>query len=78
MSKTELTGMSIERQSCEVGDDDIDRTIDTLRSQRTKFTTTEKSAEIGDQVTVYFKGRVDGEIFQGGEANDYAIVLGKG
>jgi trigger factor len=61
-----------------VGDDDIDRTIDTLRSQRTKFTTTEKSAEIGDQVTVDFKGRVDGEIFQGGEANDYAIVLGKG
>ncbi|MDC1072218.1 trigger factor, partial [Gammaproteobacteria bacterium] len=68
----------IERQSCEVGDDDIDRTIDTLRSQRTNFTTTEKSAEIGDQVTVDFKGRVDGEIFQGGEANDYAIVLGKG
>ena len=78
VSKTELTGMSIERQSCEVGDDDIDRTIDTLRSQRTNFTTTEKSAEIGDQVTVDFKGRVDGEIFQGGEANDYAIVLGKG
>ncbi|MDC0978840.1 trigger factor [Gammaproteobacteria bacterium] len=78
VSKTELTGMSIERQSCEVGDDDIDRTIDTLRSQRTKFTTTEKSAEIGDQVTVDFKGRVDGEIFQGGEANDYAIVLGNG
>ena len=78
VSKTELTGMSIERQSCEVGDDDIDRTIDTLRSQRTNFTTTEKSAEIGDQVTVDFKGRVDGEIFQEGEANDYAIVLGKG
>ena len=78
VSKTELTGISIERQSCEVGDDDIDRTIDTLRSQRTNFTTTEKSAEIGDQVTVDFKGRVDGEIFQGGEANDYAIVLGKG
>ena len=78
VSKTELTGISIERQSCEVGDDDIDRTIDTLRSQRTNFTTTEKSAEIGDQVTVDFKGRVDGEIFQGGEASDYAIVLGKG
>ena len=78
VSKTELTGMSIERQNCEVGDDDIDRTIDTLRSQRTNFTTAEKNAEMGDQVTVDFKGRVDGEIFQGGEANDYAIVLGKG
>ena len=70
--------MSIERQNCEVGDDDIDRTIDTLRSQRTNFTAAEKNAEMGDQVTVDFKGRVDGEIFQGGEANDYAIVLGKG
>ena len=78
VSKTELTGMSIERQNCEVGDDDIDRTIDTLRSQRTNFTAAEKNAEMGDQVTVDFKGRVDGEIFQGGEANDYAIVLGKG
>ena len=78
VSKTELTGMSIERQNCEEGDDDIDRTIDTLRSQRTNFTAAEKNAEMGDQVTVDFKGRVDGEIFQGGEANDYAIVLGKG
>lgn len=78
VSKTDLKGIAIERQQCEVQDGDIDRTIDTLRQQRTTFTATDKQAETGDRVTIDFEGRVDGEVFQGGEAKDYAIVLGRG
>jgi len=78
VTKTDLKGVSIERQHCDVKDEDIDRTIDTLRQQRTAYTAAEKTAGTDDRVTIDFEGRVDGEVFQGGEAKDYAVVLGKG
>ena len=49
-----------------------------MRQQRTAYTAAEKTAGTDDQVTIDFEGRVDGEVFQGGEAKDYAVVLGKG
>jgi trigger factor len=36
------------------------------------------SAVEGDQVTIDFKGTVDGAAFEGGEAEDYPLVLGAG
>ena len=76
--KTDIRDLPIERQQCEVADADIDRTIETLREQRTTFETVEKPAENGDRVVIDFEGRVDGEVFEGGEAKDYPVVLGKG
>ncbi len=35
-------------------------------------------AKDGDQVTIDFKGSVDGELFEGGSAEDYPLVLGSG
>ena len=36
------------------------------------------AAKSGDQVTIDFVGRVDGEAFEGGSAEDFALVLGSG
>ena len=33
-------------------------------------------AKDGDQVTIDFLGKVDGEAFEGGTAEDYPLVLG--
>ena len=35
-------------------------------------------AKDGDQITIDFKGSVDGELFEGGTAEDYPLVLGSG
>ena len=35
-------------------------------------------AKDGDQVVIDFKGSVDGELFEGGSAEDYPLVLGSG
>ncbi|MEK9942467.1 MAG: trigger factor [Gammaproteobacteria bacterium] len=78
VTKTDLKGVSVEREQCDIKDEDIDRTIDTLRHQRTAYSAAEKASETDDRVTIDFEGRVDGEVFQGGEAKDYAVVLGKG
>ena len=40
--------------------------------------TTDSRAEDGDQVVIDFAGTVDGKAFEGGSAEDFALVLGSG
>ncbi len=76
--RADIRDMPIERNICEVGDEEIDQTIDTLRKQRTNYTPGDSPAQTDDRVLIDFEGRVDGEVFEGGVAEDYPIVLGKG
>lgn len=74
----DISGKTIERPALEVGDAEMERTIEMLRSQRKVFVAVERASAVGDKVTIDFAGRVDGEVFQGGEARDFAVVLGEG
>lgn len=76
--KTDLSGLSIERQTCEVTDDDVNDTIETIRKQRLIWNPVESDAQEGDRVTIDFKGTLEGEPFEGGQAEDYAVVIGQG
>jgi trigger factor len=78
IQKLDLKGVQIERPACEITDEDIDRTVETMRRQRVTYNPVERPAQDGDQVTVDFKGTVGGEPFAGGEADDYQLVLGQG
>jgi trigger factor len=78
IDKADLDGVSVKRPVCEIADEDIDRTIETLRKQRTVWTDVDRSAKSGDQVVIDFLGKIDGEAFAGGEAKDYALELGSG
>ena len=68
----------MERLSCELTQADVDSTIMTLRKQRATFEPVDRAAQAEDQVRIDFTGRLNGEIFQGGEARDYPFVLGAG
>ncbi|MGH8732725.1 MAG: trigger factor, partial [Burkholderiales bacterium] len=74
----ELGDQSVERPALEVDDAAVDKTIEILRKQRTKFAQVERAARDGDRVTVDFKGTIDGQTFAGGEASDFAFALGEG
>lgn len=78
VSRLDLNGVVIERPVCEVGDEDIDRTLESMRRQRVTYETVDRAAKEGDQVSVDFKGSIEGEPFAGGEAQDYKVVLGEG
>ncbi len=78
IKKLDLKGVEIERPVCEITDEDIDRTVETMRSQKVTYEPVERGAREGDRVTVDFKGTIDGEPFAGGEAEDYQLVLGQG
>lgn len=73
----DLSGVRIERPVTEVGPDDVRNTIEMLRRQRTRYEPAARAAMAGDRVTVDFSGKIDGVAFPGGQASDFAIVLGE-
>ncbi|KPU94273.1 trigger factor [Variovorax paradoxus] len=76
----DLSGAEVEKLSAEVGDDAIDKTLDILRKQRRTFAQRAQDAvaQDDDRVTVDFEGKIDGEPFQGGKAEDFQFVVGEG
>jgi len=74
----DLSDVTIERPSAEVAPEDVERTVEMLRRQRTRYEPTDRAARPGDRVTVDFTGKTDGVEFPGGHARDFPIVLGEG
>ncbi|KFI07704.1 trigger factor [Massilia sp. BSC265] len=84
----DLANVEVETVAADVTDAEIDKTIDILRKQRVHYHTKgeegehgtggEAVAANGDRVTVDFVGKIDGEEFAGGKAENYAFVLGEG
>jgi trigger factor len=60
-----------------VGPEDVAHTIDVLRKQRVRYEPVTRVAATGDRATVDFSGRIDGVEFPGGQAKDFAIILGE-
>jgi trigger factor len=76
----DLAGAEVDKLSAEVTDAAIDKTIDILRKQRRTFAqrAQDAAAQDGDRVTVDFEGKIDGEPFQGGKADDFQFLVGEG
>ena len=73
-----LDKIEVEKPVAEVADADIETMIETLRKQQGTWKEVEKAAEEQYRVTLDFVGQVDGTEFEGGKANDFALVLGQG
>ena len=76
----DLAGVEVERVASEVTDAAVDRTLESLRKQRRTYAQrpqAEGAAE-GDRVTIDFEGKIDGEPFSGGKAEDFSFVIGEG
>lgn len=76
----DLTTAEVEKISTEVTDSAIDKTVDILRKQRRTFAqrAQDAAAQEGDRVTVDFEGKIDGEVFAGGKAEDFQFIVGDG
>ena len=78
ISLKEPEGLKVERFACPVGDAEVTKTIDVLRKQRTRWNEVARAGRTGDRVTIDFVGKLDDVAFDGGTANDFAMVLGEG
>ncbi|MDB5802467.1 MAG: trigger factor [Rhodocyclales bacterium] len=74
----DLTGFEMQRPALTVGDAEVDKTLDVLRKQRAVFAPVTRPSVEGDSVVIDFTGRKDGEVFEGGQAADFAVVVGSG
>ena len=70
--------ITLERLIVKADDKAIGEALDNLAGSAKDFADRKKGAKAkdGDQIVIDFKGSVDGELFEGGSAEDYPLVLG--
>ncbi len=78
--ETDFSKVKLTRLVGKVDDKDVDEALDNLAKNANHFEPRKKGSKSkdGDQVVMDFKGSVDGELFEGGSAEDFPLVLGSG
>lgn len=72
-------GLEIEKQDSELTDEDLQEAIDHSQGHLADMVVKEDGAvENGDTVNIDFDGYVDGEQFEGGQADGYDLEIGSG
>ena len=74
----DISGKAIERIALEVGDAEVDKTLEIMRKQRVTYDAADKAAENGDRLQISYVGAIDGVPFEGGKADNQYVVLGEG
>jgi len=74
----DVAAATVERPSFEIDEAAVDKTIEILRKQRTRFEAVERPARDGDRLAVDFLGTIEGKEFEGGKAENFAFTLGEG
>jgi trigger factor len=70
--------ITLERPVAEVTEEEIDQTLQRIAEQNRPFSAKAEGAQKGDRVTISFEGKIGGELFAGGSAEDVPMVLGSG
>ena len=68
--------LKVEKPVCQIADVDIDKMIEIIRKQQRKLEKVDRKARGNDVLIIDFKGTIDGESFEGGEASDFQMELG--
>lgn len=76
VSLTDFTKLSIEKPEAEITDKDIDKMLSNLQKQKGTWAPVKRMAKKDDKVTIDFEGTIDGEVFEGGKAENFDLILG--
>jgi trigger factor len=71
-------GLEVGRASAEVPGEAVEAELDRLREGFARLNPVDRAAGDGDVVLIDYRGEIDGEPFEGGEAKDYLLELGAG
>ncbi|GGG59668.1 trigger factor [Salipiger pallidus] len=76
--EVDFSGVEVEKLVVKAEDSAVDEALASLAETAQDFNDRAEgaAAEDGDQVVIDFVGKVDGEAFEGGAAEDYPLVLG--
>ncbi|NMB98642.1 MAG: trigger factor [Clostridiaceae bacterium] len=72
-------GIEVEKKEVIVTDDDVEKELEEIAEKNSRLVTVEdRPVQEGDTAIISFKGYIDGEAFEGGEGNNYPLVIGSG
>lgn len=76
--EVDLSGVTLEKLVVKAEEEAVTEALENLAENAQDFEARAEgaAAEDGDQVVIDFLGKVDGEAFEGGAADDYPLVLG--
>ncbi len=74
--EVDFKGFTLEKLVVTPAEEDIAEAMTNLAASAQNFEAKDGAAEDGDQVVIDFLGKVDGEPFEGGAAEDYPLTLG--
>ncbi|HTE15174.1 MAG TPA: trigger factor [Burkholderiales bacterium] len=74
----DISGKTLDRVTLQVGDAEVEKTLDIMRKQRATYETSDRPAQTEDRVQISYKGTIDGVAFEGGAADNQQAVLGAG
>jgi trigger factor len=76
--ETDFSKIALERMVVKADEASVQEALENLAKNAQNFSDREKGAKAvdGDQVVIDFVGKIDGEPFEGGTAEDYPLVLG--
>ncbi len=78
VSVAPLSKLSIDQISATVSDEDEERALQDLQDRATEYKTVKRKSKNGDRLIIDFEGLLDGESFEGGAAEGFEIILGRG
>ncbi|MBU8905077.1 trigger factor [Desertibacillus haloalkaliphilus] len=75
----EYKGLEVEEKDVTVADEDVENELKQLQENQAELVVVEDQAiENGDTAVMDFEGFVDGEAFEGGQAENYSLEIGSG
>jgi trigger factor len=78
--EVDLKQIELVRSVAEVSDETLARSLDQFAKRFQEYAppAEPRPSQAGDRLIIDFEGRIDGEVFEGGKAEDFALVLGSG
>jgi trigger factor len=74
----DLEKITVEQPAVEVTVADLDDMFETLQNQHKTWKENKRKTKKGDKLTIDFTGRINGEDFEGGKAENFELELGAG
>ena len=73
-----LSSLIIDQVASKVTEEDEERALQDLQARSTEYKSVKRKSKDGDRLIIDFEGLIDGESFEGGAAEGFEIILGRG
>lgn len=73
----DLDKIEVVKPVAQVNDEDVTQMIETLRKQQSTWAEVETASTPDSRVTIDFTGTIDGELFEGGKADAFSLIMGQ-